>query len=73
MMRALVALVIACAACSTSVPPPISEGKCLVDEFAGARAEKQTCIYAGYTWRCAWSSNHNTCTRGGEASGERTK
>lgn len=48
-------------------PPPISAGKCLVDSYLGSQAQKQTCMYAGYTWTCTV----NGCDRVGEAGVER--
>ena len=54
------------------VPPPITDGKCVADIYIGATAMKQTCIYVGYSWACQYDMTVHTCTRGGEASGERT-
>lgn len=56
-----------------SIPPPISDGKCLVDQYIGALAKKQTCDYVGYRWSCGLGDDGvHSCVRGAEASGERT-
>lgn len=56
-----------------SDPPPISSGKCVVDQYYADRAITQICNYGGYSWSCrflpgTWT---NTCDRLGEAVGER--
>lgn len=55
------------------IPPPIANGKCLVDHFNGAVAMKQTCTHVGYVWACSLATTGTQeCTRGAEARGERT-
>jgi hypothetical protein len=50
-------------------PPPIAEGKCLVDVYIGDQAITQVCVHKGYEWNCTLVGN--MCKRGREASGER--
>lgn len=76
-MRTLAIAAILSAACKSTTPippPPISDGKCLVDVYVGPTAESQTCVYVGYTWACSLSpTGWDQCKRGREASGERGK
>jgi len=54
-----------------NTPPPIADGKCLADKYVGATAMKQSCLYVGYNWSCAYDAGIYSCDRGTEASGER--
>lgn len=54
------------------LPPPIKDGKCLVDEYKNVNATKQTCNYGGYVWSCTRDDQAaHACTRGAEAVSER--
>ncbi len=66
-------LLLALSACkdAPSIPPPIANGKCLVDRYIGSAAKKQTCDYVGYRWTCELDGSTNECNRGNEVSGER--
>jgi len=74
-MKKLIVLVLFLSACKKPgpLPPPIEKGTCLVDHYVGPQAMKQTCTYVGYSWACTYAEDTkiNSCSRGGEASGER--
>lgn len=67
-MKTIVLTLALCAAACKS-PPPISQGKCLVDRYEENTAVKQTCTYEGWNWTC----DAKNCDRAGEATGEAPK
>lgn len=75
MKKLLVVVLALFAACKKSgvQPPPIAQGKCLVDKYVGAQAMQQGCQFEGYSWACTYDEKTlvNTCNRGAEANSER--
>lgn len=53
------------------LPPPVAQGRCVVDVYRDAEIQRRTCVHQGYEWSCASDGGYVVCTRGKEASGER--
>lgn len=55
----------------SSLPPPVVQGRCVVDAYRDDEIQRRTCVHQGYEWSCANDGGYVVCTRGKEASGER--
>lgn len=70
LLAALLAL-LSCKQKGRTDPPPLVEGRCVVDRFYGDVVSKQTCVHGGYNWVCTYDGSEHSCERTGEAGGER--